>query len=79
MPTIRSRRLRGEGSVYHGKDGRWSARFYLENGKRKTVYGKTRKETYEKLQNAVAQRKRVEFCLSVRHRGSHLGSEEVVL
>jgi hypothetical protein len=28
------------------KDGRWSTSFYLENGMRKTVYGKTRKDAY---------------------------------
>lgn len=55
MATIRSRRGRGEGSVYQRKDGRWSASFYLENGKRKTVYGKTRKEAYEKLQKALLE------------------------
>ncbi|MGZ3626540.1 MAG: tyrosine-type recombinase/integrase [Ktedonobacteraceae bacterium] len=55
MATIRSRRGRGEGSVYQRKDGRWSASFYLENRKRKTVYGKTRKEAYEKLQQALLQ------------------------
>jgi integrase len=42
MTTIRSRRGRGEGSVYQRKDGRWRASFYLENGKRKTVYVKVR-------------------------------------
>jgi integrase len=41
--------------VYQRKDGRWSASFYLENRKRKTVYGKTRKEAYEKLQQALLE------------------------
>jgi hypothetical protein len=52
MVTKRPRRGRGEGSVYQRKDGRWSASLYLENGKRKTVYGKTRKEAYEAPQRA---------------------------
>jgi hypothetical protein len=42
--------------VYQRKDGRWSASFYLENGKRKTVYSKTRKEAYEKLLKALLAR-----------------------
>jgi integrase len=55
MNTRRSRRGRGEGTVYQRKDGRWSASFYLENRKRKTVYGNTRKEAYEKLQKALME------------------------
>ena len=42
----------GEGSIYQRKDGRWAASLTLESGKRKTFYGKTRKEAYEKLKKA---------------------------
>ncbi|MGH2481499.1 MAG: tyrosine-type recombinase/integrase, partial [Ktedonobacteraceae bacterium] len=37
------------------KDGRWSAIISLENGKRKTFYGKTKKEVRDKLQAAFRQ------------------------
>ncbi|HEX9131119.1 MAG TPA: tyrosine-type recombinase/integrase [Ktedonobacteraceae bacterium] len=57
MATKRPRRGRGEGSVYQRKDGRWSASLYLENGKRKTVYGRTRKEAYEKLQKTLLEQR----------------------
>jgi integrase len=42
----------GEGSIYQRKDGRWAASLTLEGSKRKTFYGKTRKEAYEKLKKA---------------------------
>jgi hypothetical protein len=51
---MKKRRGRGEGSIYQRADGLWcanaSAGFY-ENGKRrrKTVYGKTKKEVQDKL------------------------------
>jgi hypothetical protein len=51
--TIAPRTWRG--TVYQRKDGHWSASFYLENGKRKTVHGKTREEAYEKLQKALLE------------------------
>jgi integrase len=43
----------GEGSIYQRKDGRWAASISLEGGKRKTFYGKTRKEVQEKLMKAL--------------------------
>jgi integrase len=43
----------GEGSIYQRKDGRWAASITLENRKRKTFYGKTRKEVQEKLKVAL--------------------------
>ncbi len=49
------RRGHGEGSISLRKDGRWSAIISLENGKRKTLYGKTRKEVRDKLQAALRQ------------------------
>src|SRR6266571_1590779 len=49
------RRGHGEGSIYQRKDGRWAASFYLESGQRKTLYGETRKEAYEKLQKALRE------------------------
>ena len=46
-------RSNGEGSVYHRQDGRWTGAAYVltpeGTRKRKAVYGKTRKEAYDKL------------------------------
>jgi hypothetical protein len=39
-----AKRLKGEGSVYRRKDGRWVASITLENGQRKTVYCKSKQE-----------------------------------
>ncbi len=43
----------GEGTITQRKDGRWQAQISLGAGKRKTLYGKTRKEVREKLQVAI--------------------------
>ncbi len=45
----------GEGSIYHRNDGRWAASISLEDGKRKTFYGKTRKEVQEQLKVALRE------------------------
>src|SRR5450631_2411030 len=45
----------GEGTIYHRQDGRWAASITLEPGKRKTFYGKTRKEILEKLKIALRE------------------------
>ena len=47
----------GEGSIYQRKDGRWAASITLEGRKRKTFYGKTRKEVQEKLRVALNEQK----------------------
>lgn len=47
------RRGHGEGSIYRRKDGRWAASITLEGRKRKTYYGKTRREVQEKLNAAL--------------------------
>jgi integrase len=47
------RRGRGEGSIYRRKDGRWVGQYEV-GGKRRYVYGKTRKEVAGKLAKAVA-------------------------
>jgi integrase len=49
------RRGRGEGSVYRRKDGRWVGQYEV-NGKRRYVYGRTRKEVAKKLTKAIAER-----------------------
>src|SRR5947209_11013963 len=48
-----ARRGHGEGSIYQRKDGRWAAAVTLENRKRKTFYGDTRKEVQDKLKTAL--------------------------
>jgi integrase len=48
-----ARRGHGEGSIYQRSDGRWAASISLEGGKRKTFYGKTRKEVQEQLKTAL--------------------------
>ncbi|MBA2391473.1 MAG: site-specific integrase, partial [Ktedonobacteraceae bacterium] len=45
----------GEGTIYHRQDGRWAATITIEMGKRKTFYGKTRKEVQEKLKIALRE------------------------
>ena len=52
-----SRRGHGEGSIYRRKDGRYVAAITLENRKRKTFYGKTRKEVQDKLNTALHEHK----------------------
>jgi integrase len=46
------RRAKGEGSIYHRKDGRWAAALTLENGKRKFMYRHTQEEAVRALQIA---------------------------
>ena len=52
-----ARRGHGEGSIYQRNDGRWTAAITLENHKRKTFYGKTRKEVADKLNTALQEQK----------------------
>jgi len=46
------RRTKGEGSIVKRTDGRWQGA-YQDNGKRRYVYGKTRKEAAAKLREAL--------------------------
>jgi integrase len=57
--TMAKQRGHGEGSIYQRKDGRWAASLTLEGGKRKrkTFYGKTRKEVQDKLNTALHAQK----------------------
>ncbi len=50
-----ARRGHGEGTIYQRKDGRWTAAITLEDHKRKTFYGKTRREVLEKLKIALRE------------------------
>jgi integrase len=47
------RRGHGEGSIKQRADGLWEARVSLEGGKRRSFYGKTRKEAQDKLRVAL--------------------------
>jgi integrase len=44
-----SKRGHGEGTITLRKDGRWEARLSLDGGKRRTFYGKSRREVQQKL------------------------------
>jgi integrase len=47
------RRVKGEGSVYRRKDGRWVAAIPLEDGKKKRIYCKKQSEALKALQQAM--------------------------
>jgi integrase len=61
-----ARRGHKEGSIYHRKDGRWAASISLEGGKRKTFYGKTRREVQEQLKTALHQQQQGTLMASSR-------------
>src|SRR5215207_1022455 len=50
-----TRRGNGEGTIRQRADGRWEAQLSLPGGKRKTVYGKPKKEARDKLNAARKQ------------------------
>jgi integrase len=45
-----------EGTITHRADGRWEARITVDNGKRRCLYGKTRREVAQKLLHATKAR-----------------------
>ena len=47
------RRGHGEGTIKQRADGLWEARVSLEGGKRRSFYGKTRREAQDKLRGAL--------------------------
>ena len=52
----KKRRNNGEGAIYKRKDGRWCGR-YANEGKRRYIYGSSRKEVAEKLFKAISEGK----------------------
>ena len=52
MEVVMARRGRGEGSISLRKDGRWEARIVDRNGRRRSLYGKTRQEVARELRKA---------------------------
>ncbi|HEX4203370.1 MAG TPA: site-specific integrase [Ktedonobacteraceae bacterium] len=58
MARQRKRSVHGGGSVFQRKDGRWEAKFKVEEtGKYKSLYARTEKEAYKLLEDAKFQQK----------------------
>lgn len=58
MARQRKKSVRGGGSVFLRKDGRWEAKFKVEEtGKYKSLYAATEKEAYKLLEDAKYQQK----------------------
>ncbi len=56
MPKRRQKGLKGNGSVFQRKDGRWVAQFIVEEtGQQKQLYAPTEKAAHEKLQKALRE------------------------
>ena len=54
----RKKGIRGAGTVFQRQDGRWEAKFKVEEtGKFKSLYAPTEKEAYGKLQKALQEQK----------------------
>ena len=51
-----AKRANGEGTIFRRSDGRWAASLSLEQGRRKTLYGRTRQEVAKKLTAALKAR-----------------------
>jgi len=64
-----ARRGHGEGSIYQRSDGRWAASISLEGGKRKTFYGKTRKEVQAQLKTALYDQQQGKLMTAPRQTG----------
>jgi integrase len=65
------RRGHGEGSIFKRKDGRWAASITLENHKRKTFYGKTKKEVQERLKKAQLEQHQGTFIVRAQQTIAH--------
>ena len=65
------RRGHGEGSIYQRKDGRWAASIMLENRKRKTFYGKTKKEALEQLKKALFEQQQGTLVVGAQQTLAH--------
>lgn len=56
MPRRRQKGLKGNGSVFQRKDGRWVAQFIVEEtGQQKQLYASTERAAHEKLQKALRE------------------------
>ncbi len=46
----------GEGNIRQRPDGRWEARYHDKDGKRRSVYGKSRQDVANKLASKIANK-----------------------
>src|SRR5690242_20052949 len=53
-----TRRGKGEGTIYKRSDGRWGATITLVDGRRRTVYARTRTDVQDRLRELVLKRER---------------------
>ncbi|MDQ2960404.1 MAG: site-specific integrase [Candidatus Dormibacteraeota bacterium] len=53
-----TRRANGEGTIRHRADGRWEARISTEDGRRRSVFGRTKEAAAQQLRNATLARDR---------------------
>ena len=65
-----ARRARGNGAVYLRGDGRWEAQFRMPDGRRKCLYGRSRRDVLRKLRESRWQ---LAQGLPVSSRNLHLG------
>jgi integrase len=70
----RDKGIKGRGSVFPRKDGRWVAQFVVEEtGKMKQLYAKTEKEALEKLDKALLEQKQGILATGPKRKlGDHL-------
>ena len=50
------RRGNGEGTLYRRSDGRWGATVTLDDGGRKTYYGRSRQQVLDRIKEVARQR-----------------------
>ncbi|GCF07351.1 tyrosine-type recombinase/integrase [Dictyobacter arantiisoli] len=74
MPRQRKKGIKGNGSVFQRKDGRWVAQFLVEGtGKTKQLYAATEKEANEKLQKALQEQRQGILATGPKQKlGDHL-------
>src|SRR5207302_11082773 len=51
-----SRRARGEGQVRQRSDGRWEGRYWTDDGRRRSVFARTKDEAAQRLREATTSR-----------------------
>ena len=49
----------GEGNIRRCPDGRWEARYHDANGKRRSVFGKSRQDAANKLAASIANKDKI--------------------
>jgi len=56
---VAGKRGNGEGSISRRKDRRWERRYTTTDNKRRSVYGKARREVAQKLARAISEKEHV--------------------